>query len=491
MPPFSAIVDCPLLASHGAHRANLALLWNVPMTGIAAVDVVLHFHGFQPVAQFTLAGKVAVSGLEFADPGKPTNLLRTRPTIGIVPMGRAVDDHRRDFPALASASQVEALLAFALEQLVPQGSARIARRILTAHSGGGAAVEQLLGRGGWVPDEVHLFDALYSDPLSITNWALAHAVERNVAIAAASSPVAAVGHIREGGGAVRAICLRGQTQQHTSDLAHTIASRVAASPTNIAAIVGGYCRAELAPGDVSHEDVPRRYGWQLLADASTDLHPPVQALPLPTSLPIRHAAALLAELEHGYDEVIPIPDGINANLSRARQATMLRAFGTPGNLTDDCSPLTNVALKRRVVTRNVGSFSLTGLAPALDAIERIFVQVRREKPILYSKLGSAGMLCCRRVRPVPGAPKSPNFSNHAWGTAVDLSIGGLLDARGDGKCLRGLAVLAPYFHAEGFYWGAGFSGGHEDSMHFELADETIVDWVGRGIIAKPDPLVAS
>jgi hypothetical protein len=32
-------------------------------------------------------------------------------------------------------------------------------------------------------------------------------------------------------------------------------------------------------------------------------------------------------------------------------------------------------------------------------------------------------------------------------------------------------LVYPYFHAEGWFWGAEFP--TEDAMHFELADETV------------------
>ena len=36
-----------------------------------------------------------------------------------------------------------------------------------------------------------------------------------------------------------------------------------------------------------------------------------------------------------------------------------------------------------------------------------------------------------------------------------------------------LLALFPLFNRFGWFWGAGFSGGAVDSMHFELAEETI------------------
>jgi hypothetical protein len=91
------------------------------------------------------------------------------------------------------------------------------------------------------------------------------------------------------------------------------------------------------------------------------------------------------------------------------------------------------------------------------------------------------MLCCRRVKTTTGAV-SPNFSNHSWGTAVDIKINGQLDPRNDGKALRGLLMLHPFFNRAAFFWGAGFGGSSEDSMHFEASDELVHDWNRQGLL---------
>lgn len=38
---------------------------------------------------------------------------------------------------------------------------------------------------------------------------------------------------------------------------------------------------------------------------------------------------------------------------------------------------------------------------------------------------------------------------------------------------RGFLDIYNTFNQHGWYWGAGFSGGSVDTMHFELADETV------------------
>jgi hypothetical protein len=105
---------------------------------------------------------------------------------------------------------------------------------------------------------------------------------------------------------------------------------------------------------------------------------------------------------------------------------------------------------------------------------------------VHAGLGTAGMLCARLVR---GSTHS--ISNHSWGTAIDLTLNGVLDRRGDRMVQRGLAEIAPVFNEHGWFWGAGF--GTEDAMHFEAGDELIRRWHTEGRFgvpgATPPPLV--
>jgi D-alanyl-D-alanine dipeptidase len=76
----------------------------------------------------------------------------------------------------------------------------------------------------------------------------------------------------------------------------------------------------------------------------------------------------------------------------------------------------------------VGPFRARGLAPALDALTAIFVEIKRENGEVFAALGTAGMLCARFVRGSTSA-----LSNHSWGTAIDLTLDGHLDQRGDAR----------------------------------------------------------
>jgi hypothetical protein len=204
--------------------------------------------------------------------------------------------------------------------------------------------------------------------------------------------------------------------------------------------------------------------------------------------PLTRAALGLAEEPERGDpagsltDVIPIPGDINPGFTFCRQATMLGTLGRPGELTENCSGVTNQrVLSLLVENEDVGPFRVSGLVPAVEALKRIFASVREQEPALFDVLGTAGMLCCRRVRTTDGSV-SPNFSNHSWGTAVDIKIDGQLDARNDGKALRGLLMLHPFFNREGLFWGAGFGGTSEDSMHFEASDELVRDWHQQGLL---------
>ena len=79
-----------------------------------------------------------------------------------------------------------------------------------------------------------------------------------------------------------------------------------------------------------------------------------------------------------------------------------------------------------------------------------------------------GMRCVRHRRHNPD-----KFSNHSWGTAIDLKFGDKEVEFGTPKAQRGFFALYPIFNKFGWFWGAEFSGDSVDSMHFELSEEAI------------------
>lgn len=173
-------------------------------------------------------------------------------------------------------------------------------------------------------------------------------------------------------------------------------------------------------------------------------------------------------------DVIPLPDMslFNQGLSSADEQTMLRLLGVPGAKTANCSPVTG-AITGRIKTANVGPFRVTGLDVAVDSLKAVFDEAELQIPDVVAAVKTAGMLCVRHKR-----HNSNSFSNHSWGTAIDLFFGKDVVAQSVAKTHRGCMQLAPFFNHKGWYWGAGFSGKSVDSMHFELAKETIRTAVG-------------
>lgn len=115
------------------------------------------------------------------------------------------------------------------------------------------------------------------------------------------------------------------------------------------------------------------------------------------------------------------------------------------------------------------------IRPALDSLARVLERLRQSDPDIHAKVGTAGALCARFVR---GSTSS--ISNHSWGTAIDLTLEGVLDPFADGGTQAGLLYLAEYFNDEGWYWGAAYN--REDSMHFEVGEETLRRWRAEGRI---------
>lgn len=154
----------------------------------------------------------------------------------------------------------------------------------------------------------------------------------------------------------------------------------------------------------------------------------------------------------------------------------MRVFGHPSKeMTKDGTPVTNRKLLAKLVTEDVGPFRVTGHRQAVASLRRVLQNVQRADPEMYESLGSAGMLNARLVR-----GSRNRWSNHSWGFAIDLTIDGVLDVRGDNKVQAGLMTIYKFFYREGWFWGAEFN--TEDAMHFEVAEETFLRWEREGLL---------
>jgi Putative peptidoglycan binding domain/D-alanyl-D-alanine carboxypeptidase len=173
--------------------------------------------------------------------------------------------------------------------------------------------------------------------------------------------------------------------------------------------------------------------------------------------------------------LVPIPAGINVDVTSAHQATMLSLLGNPrGDYDAVCREVTNPTLKAMIQIADVGPFRVQGLRPAVASLKTVLAEIAVAEAEVAGGLGTAGMLCARLVR----GTTTNAISNHSWGTAIDLTLDGILDARGDNLVQEGLTRIAPIFNRHGWFWGAGFR--TEDAMHFEAGDALIRKWHADG-----------
>jgi hypothetical protein len=231
----------PQLAPHVGSPPDLVLRWGKMPAG-AAVDVVVHLHGFSARGRaMNLVRDIApISGLDLADPAPPGTPGRSAPTLLVLPRGHfhgGRSGRGYSFPVLRRRGALAALVDDALRRFNAATGARATRGrlILTAHSGGGAALMEILKTVD--PDEVHAFDALYSDPGPLIDWARRRAAT--------------------GSGAMR-VLFRGREGTAANSL--RVARAVPRSP-----------RFRVQRTTVPHGAIPRAYGWRLLADPGADV----------------------------------------------------------------------------------------------------------------------------------------------------------------------------------------------------------------------------
>lgn len=258
--------DVPGLEGHRGPGPALILRWNT-LNVTDRVDVVLHFHGFsgRGAAMDLVRDKEPASGLDWGDPrGLDPTPGRTRPTLGILPRGHFYGGRTGtgyDFPALVRPGAARELIRWSLDRF----AARVGvpaltpgRLILTAHSGGGAALWRVLA--DLDPHEVHAFDALYQSPDPLLRWA-GRRIERDAAAPADGLDA----YMREQGGALRVLYTAGGGTAGNSLEARRGLDRLLAGHPQLRR----WYAAELTA--VSHGEVPRRFGWRLLADAGAAL----------------------------------------------------------------------------------------------------------------------------------------------------------------------------------------------------------------------------
>ncbi|HEV2817121.1 MAG TPA: S8 family serine peptidase [Allosphingosinicella sp.] len=244
----------PLLAGHRGTPPDLVIRWNAMQATPERVDVVVHLHGFSGLgaAMRIDRHKLPASGLDFVNPANPAEAGRTAPTLALLPRGNfygGASHSGYDFPALNAPGALDQLIATALARFAASiGAPRVepGRLILTAHSGGGAALMRLLAF--YDPQEIHAFDALYGRPDALIRWAEA----RLRGSEAATAALRVLFRDREG------------TAAHSRAVDEAVRRLIAGRPELER-------RFRIEATREAHNAIPRRYGWRLLADAGADL----------------------------------------------------------------------------------------------------------------------------------------------------------------------------------------------------------------------------
>jgi N-acetyl-anhydromuramyl-L-alanine amidase AmpD/LAS superfamily LD-carboxypeptidase LdcB len=282
----------PLLAIHRGRGPDLILGWNVSSVP-EEIDVVVHLHGFWYAGMRLDDDIVPYSGLDLAPVGGAPGQGRSRPTLTVLPRGNDTERKQRirqkdgsfkdgynkfDFPELVTKKGFPDLVRFSLERFAAHlgGTApRVGRLILTAHSGGGKALLDILKHQNQSqdlahdPHQVHVFDALYQDPKELVTWARRHIDQDRKALAALAAQGATTPreYMTTRGGALRVFYLQDPKGSDTTRLqSRELYSKIA--PKLDPGLKPWY-RVELS--SYGHFKIPMEYGWQVLADASANV----------------------------------------------------------------------------------------------------------------------------------------------------------------------------------------------------------------------------
>jgi hypothetical protein len=269
------VMTDPLLTDEAGTSPDLVLHWNDMSAATRSVDLVLHLHGYSTAAErMNLAvEKLPISGLDFGDPDRPIGATpaRFRPTLCILPRGRYFGGHSGfgyDFPVLVEPPGVSRLVRDARARFRRTTGLRAAegRRILTVHSGGGAALMQVAAQFG--PHEIHVFDGLYASKPLLSQWAAAMIATDARALRRGHLPAVSA-YMERSGHALRVFYIPGAgTEAASLEVDRTI-QRALAAEHECGRLLAPWYRVE--PVAIEHLQIPRVLGWLLLTDAGAAL----------------------------------------------------------------------------------------------------------------------------------------------------------------------------------------------------------------------------
>jgi hypothetical protein len=251
--------DTPVLRAHAGTQPDLFLRWNEVPLEAAAVDVVVHLHGFsREGGAMPLAEKVPRSGLDLSR--------RSRPTLALLPRGNWMRYSWYDHPALL-AGGIDRLVEYALKRFGAElpatqpGGLEMDRFILTAHSGGGMPAIDAIADARQPPEELHVFDGLYGrDPATGDPMRGLETIDRWLGERLAREPGRK--------GALRVVYIEQQTGPFSRRVEALISRHLAAEEPALAADLRHRYRVE--PSAAQHAQIAQRCGPDLLAAADAE-----------------------------------------------------------------------------------------------------------------------------------------------------------------------------------------------------------------------------
>jgi hypothetical protein len=257
LPGEGYLVDTPVLRSHAGTQPDLFLRWNEIPRAAAAIDVVVHLHGFsQQGGEMPLSEKVPRSGLDLSR--------RKRPTLALLPRGNWIRHTYYDFPALLDGG-IDRLVEYGVERfgamIGAPNSLAIDRFILTAHSGGGMPAVDAIAGAARPADELYVFDGLYGrDPRLGDPMQGLEVIERWLGERLAREP--------ERAGALRVVYIERQTGPFSRAVGELIAGHLKAADPGLVADLARRYRVELS--GVPHGYIAQICGPELLAEMAAE-----------------------------------------------------------------------------------------------------------------------------------------------------------------------------------------------------------------------------
>ncbi len=167
---------------------------------------------------------------------------------------------------------------------------------------------------------------------------------------------------------------------------------------------------------------------------------------------------------------------VNGDLTATQSAYNTAMIGSPrGDFAQAAQDATDHDFIAMIWKGHFAGQPTWGLKPFCAVLQDIDSDLRQNHSRIYQRLGHCGVLSCRLTR-----ISQYVISNHSWGIAIDLTLGGQREIDLTGQDFDDLATIAPVFMNRGLYWGLSFP--RPEATHFEASRQLIQAWASEGLI---------